>query len=349
VALVVASAAPSSPPRVQTVAQVTGVPYAFDFDSGRVAWIDDRFILHVLPLAGGAERRTAIYRTSGERDDLALGYVGQLCLEGRRAVWVSTVHAGGGFDVADRVQAASLDTLRPQLLLRTRHLDGGSGESVTGLVSDDAGFSFSAVRTVQLTPDADAYRVTAGRTWEYASGRLRRIPGVPPAFLLSRGGGVLALAPVETGETDTPGPLPLPEVDLVGVSNGGVTTISTAWASTPTPILRPFVTNGRVALLEVGRRLDRYSVATGGLLGTLTLPPGTFQALDLSGSRAALSTPTTVYVVDVVTSKVTTAIRTAPWHVSRVSIDRSRVAWIESRWDARRRKALYRIRSAAIR
>jgi hypothetical protein len=208
------------------------------------------------PLAGGVvvvSDTTASVTCPSERPN---GGIGAVALANGTVSWLTTF--GGNTEQTSWLQKASTATPGKETTVAraTSNPETATGDflgSLVGRNSLTAFNSFSSATTV--VP------------------RLRRITQGGSATMLS---GPRALA---AGATDG-STVAVPNAD------GTITLVSSAGAIlhvlTPSAAVRSVAINaGKVAVQEVGSIVETFSVASGGLVGTLTLQPGSAAGIDL--------------------------------------------------------------------
>lgn len=339
VAAVPAAATASAGPA--TLVSFPGVARALAVDGGRVAWIDTAWALRVRTVHAG--RETKILYTNPSQEFQPLSDAPRLMLEGHRLLWLSS-RSLGTFDRADRVYTASLDAPRPHPLVTVVYAEAIDGSYLTGIAGDRSGFSYG-VAVVKAA--AQQYQVAGGGVWSVVAGRASRVPGIPPALVLARADGRVAVDPADTTLRSVGTPVGTGTVEIRDAVHG--TLVSTF---SPGPV-RAGALSATIAAVLVGRRIARYAVADGRLLGSTTVPADTAGELAVAaGPRIVFRTSRSVRLLDAASGRVSTLATTAPWRPTHLASDGRTVVWTESRriapGDVSRRTFLTRIRAVTL-
>ena len=205
---------------VTTVVTFPGVAREFDYEAGRVAWIDSAWALRVRVVRTGAQQK--FLYTNPYEEIPAFSSRRRLVLEQRRLLWLSTRGLGsrGLADHADHVYLGDVERLRGRRVARYVHFGGLDGSSVNGVAGDSTGFSYGVVTVRETAPDSRRYRVTGGAVWSVIDGRPRLVPDTPPAIVLGRAAGRVAIAPLDTSERRSGVPVAAGPVEIRNATSG---------------------------------------------------------------------------------------------------------------------------------
>jgi hypothetical protein len=324
----------------RTAVTVPGFARSFDYDHGRAAWIDGAWTLHVRTLRTGAER-TFRYTSQYEETPL-LDYTNpfveyhdvpwdrQLVLEQRKLTWESSRGCMGGppgATVCEHIYAGSIDAKEGERIADADllHDDNGAGRWLTGIAVDAQGLTYGVVE-VTASEDLERMQAVDGGVWSVVDGIAHRLPDTPPALALARFAGRVAIEPADTAERGYGVPGGDGTIQIRDATTGAlVSTFSPGKA-------RALVLGTTAAVVLVGRRIVRYSVATGRVVASTPVPADTASELDLDGPRIAFRTRRAVEVLDTRSGKVATIATTpSPWRLTHVAIDGGIVAWTESK------------------
>lgn len=336
---------PAAATRPATLVTLPGIVQGLAAGDGRLAWIETTWELRVRPLRGG---RTATIRyTSQYRELLNLAGERRLVIAHGRLLWLSS-YATGMWDCADRVWTAPLAAPRRSLLATYRYTQAIDGARATGIAGDATGLSFGSVTTRALDQEGSAFEVDSGGVWSVAGAAARRLPGAPPALVVGRGGGRLALTPADTTIQPNGQPVSDGTVEIRDAATGAlVTTLTTGPAFA-------VVLAGDVAVVLTRGRIDRYSLADGGLLGTTPAPGVTPDLFAAAGDRVVFRTGRSLELLDPATGGLSTlATIPKPWQPGLVAADGRTVLWSEGRrllpmGEPSRRNFRTRIRSLTL-
>jgi hypothetical protein len=165
-------------------------------------------------------------------------------------------------------------------------------------------------------------------------GTATRIPGVVRGAVLAVAGRRIALAPARA-----PSSWVAARDGRVEVRDAKTGALVTTFNPTGT-VVALALTRARVAVLvraaSGARRIERYSVATGSLVGSTWVSRRTANRLDMSGSRILYRTGTAIRLLDADTGIKRLLARTTSIFPIGVSIEGARVAWATNRWEGRR-------------
>lgn len=325
----------------KTIVSFPGVAYAFAHDDGRIAWIETTWELRLRTIGIGAQKTIRYTNRAEERQEFGPE---RLALGGRRLVWLSS---RGGFNVADRVYTATVDDPRPRQLERQVHLDGLDGGYVTGVAADASGIAYGVVEVTEIGPCPCQYKVTGGGVRLLEAGRKSDLAGAPPPYLVARSAGRVAVVPADPGPSPAAPPFPHGPVEVRDAKTGAV--VSTF---SPPGTVWSIALSSRVAAVIAGRRIERYDVATGKLLGATAVSSKVARELDIAGGRIAFHDDRTVRLLDTASGRISVLATTAPWKPVAVSIDDRIVVWVETMrirpGDISRRTFRSRIRSLVL-
>jgi hypothetical protein len=160
-------------------------------------------------------------------------------------------------------------------------------------------------------------------------GSAATLPGVPPSAVLAAASGRIALAPAALG---------LPRI--APVENGPVEIRNASTGS----LIRNFAPVGTVRALALSRsiaavlvadaagkkRIERYALATGALLGSTPVSSATVAELDLAGTRIVFRTGRTIRLLDARSGRTRRLLTTGARPIG-LSIEGRRVAWAVNR------------------
>lgn len=346
-----AGAATADPSPAKTLVTFPGIARAFAYDAGRVAWIDSAWALRIRTVRTGAERKILYTNPYEEIPDFPaeitpfLAANRRLVLERRRLVWRST-RGRSLAEAADHVYIGTVDAGRGRRVATEVHTDGWVGGYVTGIAGDGSGFSYGVVTVEQVAPESDRTHVVGGSLWLIVDGRLRRVPDTPPAIVFARAAGRVAIAPVDLNERSGGDPVPAGTVEIRNATTGAL--ISTFSVGR----VRAVALSREIAAVLVGRRIKRYDVVSGQLLGLTVVPADTAFDLDMAADRIVFRPKSAINVLDASTGRISTAATTTPWRPSGVAVDGRTVSWAESRriapGEVSKKTFRTRIRTAAL-
>lgn len=329
---------------VKAVVTFPGIARAFAFDAGRLAWIENTWELRIRTLRTGTQHTIRYTNQYEEIPDFSGRR--RLVMEQRRLLWLSTRGRGMSED-ADHVYGATVDAVRGRRLTTEAHVEGWVGGYVVGVAGDASGFSYGVVTLKETKPGGDRYQVADGGVWSVADGTKRKVPGAPPAFVLARAAGRVAIVPANTSELPAGAPFDTGKVEIRNATTG------TVISNFSSGRVRALALSKEVAVVLVGRRINRYEVASGRLLGSTAVPGETGTDLDIEADRIVFRTSRSIKLLDAATGRVTTVATTTPWRPSGVAIDGRTVAWTESMriapGDVSRKTFRTRIRTVTLR
>lgn len=307
------------PPVVATVVTFPGIAREFDYDSGRAAWIDSGWALRIRVGRTGAGLKLLYTNPYEEIPD----HSGRrrLFLEQRRLVWLS--RRGRGISTeADHIYLGGVTPLRGHRVSTAAH--NSEGSYVLGLGSDASGFSYGFAEVEPIDPDLSRFRVVGGGVFSIVDGRRRRVPGAPAAIVLGRAAGRVAIAPVDMSDRRGGVPVAAGPVEIRDATTGALV------SSFSPGRVRAFALSPRIAAVLTRRKIDRYDVTTGKLLGSTEVPADVADDLDIEGTRIVFRRMRSIRLLDTATGKVAT-VATTQWRPTAVRIDGGTVAWVEQR------------------
>jgi hypothetical protein len=317
--LVCAASASASPLVVSpsTIISFDGVAREFDYDRGRVAWIDSAWALRTRSLRGGGE--TKLLYTNPYEEVPELGR--RLFLEGQRLVWLSS-RGSGTFGVNDHVYTATVGAKKGRRLFSAAHTDGVGGSYVTGLAGGASSFTYGVVTVTG--PDGEL-SVSSGGIWSIVAGTPRRVPGVPPSFVFARGSDRILAAPAEVSQQTGWVPLPGTTLEVRNATTGALMSSFHAGRVGAAALA------GTVAVVFRAGRIYRYDSDSGQLIGSTVAPAGTAAELDADGSSVVFRTKNAIEVIDAATGRISIVARTGAWSPSAVAVQGRTVVWTEAK------------------
>ncbi len=308
----------------RTIVAFPGIAHELGYDSGRVAWIDSAWILRIRAVSNGRQHAIRYTNSYQEVPNPDLSGRPRLAAAGGRLAWLSTRGAGSHY-LADHVYTAIVDNKYGRRVISVQHAEGGAGSYVSGIAGDSLGFSYGLVKVQASNPDQTNFHVVSGGVWSTVGAQTRRLPGAPPAIVLARAAGRVAIAPVDTGERSSGVPVARGIVEIRDVATGSL--ISTL---RPGPMRAVALTQNVAAILK-GSHIAQYDIKSGRSLKVTLVPSDTSSELASSGRLLAFRTAHTVKLLDIISGRVSTVAVATPWRPSRVAIAGHTLVWAESR------------------
>ena len=325
VAVIAPASAPSVKPPVKTLGSFPGVARAFAYDAGRFAWTDSAFVLHVRTVHTKAQTTIGYTDWYGEYRSPVAGR--RLVLEQRRLLWLSTVGVMPD-GLVDFVYTGTVGSTHARKLASTNvylWLSNGDYPTAT-IVGDAAGLSYGIAGAEQSDPDGGPWELVGG-VWSIVSGEPQQAADAPPAYLLARAAGRIAIVPAVLIErySDWSYAAPGGTVEIRNATSGALI------SSFPTGTVRALALSKNIAAVLEDNWVNLYNVATGELLGSTSVPADTAGELEIEGSRIVFRTNHAIKLLNAATGRVSTLATTTPWRPSGVAIDGRTVAWAESK------------------
>jgi hypothetical protein len=266
-------------------------------------------------------------------------------LAGGKLWWLSRRGEDTIGDVAEHVYEAPVVATRGRRIATYKNNDYQGG-FVTGLGADRLGQSYSFVQRKASDADGDPPCTSTGGLNSLVGSRLRRVPGFQPGSLMARADGRVAFAPAETGDPKRScgRPTPAETVEVHDASTGApISTVAAgkidavAMSRQTVVILaggsigeRTVAGRSHVPVVTRGR-IERFSIATGKLVGSTMAPFQTVLDLDMDGVWVVFRTRYSVEALDTRVGRISTIAATSPWQPGGVAIDGNTVAWVETK------------------
>jgi hypothetical protein len=323
VVAVTTAAAPAAKPPVKTLVSFPGVARAFTYDAGRIAWIDSAFDLRIRTLRTNTQKTIGYANWYEEVKPDPPGR--RLVLERSRLLWLSTRGAMPD-SLVDCVYTGTVGSARAHRLTWLEYDNFLSPDRTipTTIAGDASGFSYGIAAAAETEPDSGLYEVGGG-VWSIVGGNKRQVPGIPPAFVLARAAGRVAIVPAVISDPPSATAVGNGTVEIRNATSGALI------SSFPTGTVRALALSKDIAAELEGSWVNLFDVATGELLGSTSVPADTASELDIEGPRIIFRTNHAIKLLNTDTGRVSTLATTTPWRPSGLAIDGRTVAWAESK------------------
>jgi hypothetical protein len=270
---------------------------------GRVAWIDAEWRLHVLRLASGRQSTISYTQKRYVNRNDPFAEASELAFGGSHPVWGD---ARGQPEVLESVYTTDARG-RLRAVARLRHYEGaggGAGDYLLSIAGDAAGGAYSWGHE-ELVGQGGG-RTTGGGVWTLGGGIARRVPNLPPAWVLARSGTRLALAPVRADGDSIPAPETdpaNPQVVLATISGTIVATIRAEYDVQAVALTPRFLFVEETEVYGSHGGIEVRSATTGRLLRWLPNKGGPY--LSASGRYVVFWNRYKVFALDGATGKIT--------------------------------------------
>lgn len=325
----------------------------FDFDAGRAAWIDSSWALWTRAPGKGVDTKTLYtnpYQEVADFESVSRGRRAtrrRLVIQKDRLMFLS--RRGNDYRAQRVLTAAVLpsgELSRPRQVGFARSAGQDSaGGFITGLAGDESGFSYAKASMRDLEPGCFCrFKLGGGGVWSIVGDTARQLPDVPPAYLLARGAGKIAVLPVEAAVSDQGVPVATASLQVRDAATGGLMTelsleddaTAAALADAVVAVLvggnpTDRLIAGSIMTTLRGARIDLYDLATGQRRSSIPAPRDTIPDLQISSDRLLFRTPNSVMMLDLMSERLFQIAETTPWEPAGVAIEGRKVTWVESK------------------
>lgn len=305
----------------------------FAHDGSRIAWAQAPCgsVVAIRNLASGGTWKA---KDHGADCEPGFGFFGGLALGGRRAVWAT----GWVGDFSYNELESGIVGSQPTIVVPDGVVTGGDfpGETSFGdcdggdLITDHAADEGVAVYSyVAVNGDLDNCRwlSISGGVYSVATGA--QIPGLPPAYAVAVGDGLIAVIPVGSDlASKSLAPKPSQPVYVYDTGTQETRTVPVEGAARYVAVSRSTV--AVLAKSSAGQRIERSDARSGAPIGSTPVPSTTNPySLSVSGKRIVYSTKQGIWLLAAASGKRTLITATAHAPIG-LSIDGNHVYWAEN-------------------
>jgi hypothetical protein len=301
----------------------------FAEDGNRIAWAiaPCGSIVAIRDLASGSTWTVKDHGAECWGGGALYGFDG-IALGGRRAIWSTFTWGNDEYTSLETAVVGS----RANTVLGETNWGGpggcGGGDVVQALSADGETAVYSYVH---ITANLSACKWNKVLGGIYSVAPHRKIGGIPPAYALAVGDGVIAAIPVDTNAADmqlTPGPTQR-KVYLYDTRTRSIRTVTARGTA------REVAVSGSVLAVLVklaGHNvIERFQTRNGAVLGSTPVPSASKpRDLSVSGKQVVYSTGREIWLLDGLSGK-RTLITTAGGRPIGLSVEGKRVYWGENR------------------